>query len=141
MHLSLLADILHDEDCSCVIYSDGVVHRFRRRGVRDLYELYTHDRSILAGATIADKVVGKGAAALMAAGGVHCVYTDVISEPALELLRSAGVDITYGKCVPNIFNRAGTDLCPVEKLCNGCATAEECIPLIQQFIDQQTNPQ
>ena len=138
MDLTGLADILHKEHCSCVIFNRGNVFHFLRRGVRDLYDLLTMQPDLLAGAMIADKVIGKGAAALMVAGGVREVYADVISDPALELLTAAGIDVVYGKRVANIFNRAGTGLCPVEELCIGCATAEECIPLIQQFIDQQT---
>lgn len=138
MDLSRLADILYTEGCSCVVSNYGTVRRFHHRGVRDLYELYTHEPDALTGALVADKVIGKGAAALMAAGGVREVYTDVISTPALDLLRSAGIAVVYSECVANIFNRAGSGLCPLEKLCLDCNTPEECIPLIKQFIDQQT---
>jgi iron complex outermembrane receptor protein len=39
---------------------------------------------MLDGASIADKVIGKGAAALMIAGCIKEVYADVISEAAME---------------------------------------------------------
>ena len=37
------------------------------------------------GAAIADKVIGKGAAALMVLGGFKTVYADIISTPALVI--------------------------------------------------------
>ncbi|MDE6685296.1 MAG: DUF1893 domain-containing protein, partial [Duncaniella sp.] len=64
------------------------------------------------------------------------VYADVISHPATELLAKSGVSVTYGKCVDYIINRAGTGMCPVETLCRECATAEECLPLIERFVTE-----
>jgi len=38
--------------------------------------------------------------------------------------------------VPNIVNRAGTGTCPVEQLCAGAASAAECLPLIEGFMQK-----
>lgn len=129
-----LIETLHSEKCSCVIENDGLVYTFNKKGVKDLYFVLTHSNNILKGASVADKVIGKGAAALMILGGVKDVYADVISEPALALLRESGIDVDYSELVPNIINRAGTGICPVETLCLSCATAEECLPLIEEFL-------
>ena len=112
------------------------MEQFHERGVKDLHRLLHDDRALLNGAFIADKVVGKGAAALMVAGGVREVYTDVISRGALSLFTQSGVEVEFGLLVENIINRTGTDICPVEKLCLRCLTAEECLPLIDEFIEQ-----
>lgn len=126
---------LHEGQCSCVIYSGGSYIECHERGVKDLYRLLTTDPEVLHGSFVADKVIGKGAAAVMVAGKVGAVYTDVISRPALALLQSAGIEVDFKDCVDNIINRAGTGICPVEQLCADCATAEECIPLIGQFLE------
>ena len=125
---------LHAEGCSCVIFSRGTVTLCRERGVKDLLRLVEEEPSVLNDAIIADKVIGKGAAALMILGGVKEIYADVISCPALELFSTVAVSLDYSKCVPNIINRAGTGICPVEKLCMDCKTAEECLPLIKCFL-------
>ena len=85
---------------------------------------------------IADKVVGKGAAVLMTAGGVRWVYADVISQSALEFLLTHNIEAEYGRVVPNIINRAGTDICPVEKLCMQCDNIEDALTLIDEFIEK-----
>lgn len=126
---------LHAGDCSCVIRSGGETIVCRERGVRDLYRLLTESPAVLSGAFIADKVVGKGAAALMMLGGVAEVYTDVISRPALALFSQSDIKVAYGECVDNIINRKGDGICPVESLCMNCATAAECLPLIEKFIN------
>lgn len=133
-----LKNILHEGGWSCVIRGgDGAVRTFSQRGVADLYRLLTEEPEMLRGASVADKVVGKGVAALMALGGVAEVYADVVSTPALELLRAAGITVSFGFETPNIVNRDRTGWCPVEKLCAGADSPEECLPLIEEFINSK----
>lgn len=120
--------------CTLVVENGGEVHTFSGRGVRDLSELLEHSPQLLAGADVTDKVVGKGAAALMVLGRVGRVYALVISEAAMSLLERSGVEVTYGRLEPYIINRSGSGVCPVEELCRDCLTAEECLPLIRGFL-------
>lgn len=137
--MNLLIDILERENCSLVIRSQNREQCFWQRGVADLLHLLHDEPNVLLDAQLADKVVGKGAAALMVLGQVREVYARVISQPALRLLCDAGVVVTFGQCVEHIINRAGTDWCPVEKLCISATTAEECLPLIENFVSKLNN--
>lgn len=94
---------------------DGYVVTSGERGVYPMINMLRmgHDVS---GYSAADKVVGKAAAILFVQGGIAEVYADVISESGLELLRSHGIPVGYGKLVDKIMNRDGTDICPMEKL-------------------------
>jgi len=96
--------------------SDGNLHRFTQRGVKDLVSLVSERPEVLQGAIIADKAVGKVAAACMVVGGVRQVHADVMSEPALAMLQNHGVDAQYSQLVDHIINRTGTDWCPMERL-------------------------
>ena len=126
---------LHRGGWSCVICgAGGEVRTFSRRGVADLLGLLHGEPEFLRGAFVADKVVGKGAAALMVLGGVAELYTDVISTPARTLLEENGIAVTAAVESPNIRNRAGDGICPVESLCADCMTAVECLPLIENFV-------
>lgn len=112
-----LIDILHNEGLTLVIKSaDGNLHRFTQRGVKDLVSLVSERPEVLQGAIIADKAVGKAAAACMVVGGVRQVHADVMSEPALAMLQNHGVDAQYSQLVDHIINRTGTDWCPMERL-------------------------
>lgn len=136
MEIEDLIKILHEKGLSCVILkSNGELVYCRQRGVKDLYELLLGSPEVLDGATIADKVVGRGAAALMVLGRIKRLYTDVLSRPALDLLDQAGIKTGYGTLVDNIINRAGDDICPVEKLTSQAKSAQEALPLIKQFIE------
>lgn len=114
-------DLLFAERCSCVVRNGDTIRIFRERGVRDLWRLLHEEPELLDGAFVADKVVGKGAAALMAAGRVRELFADVVSHAALELLNGAGIPVSYTVAVPHIINRAGDGICPVERLCAGAA--------------------
>lgn len=134
-----LREILEESGCSCVIANKGEVRSFHSRGVIDLLRLLHEEPGFLDGAEIADKVVGKGAAALMALGGIREVYAVVLSKKAAGLLSQYGIAFSYGKLVDGIINRQGTGPCPVESLCSECATAEECLPLIENFVSSLNN--
>lgn len=120
--------------CSCVISNGGSVRTFTQRGVADLHALLHTEPEFLRSALIADKVIGKGAAAIMCAGKVARVHAPVISTPAMALLRNYGIHAECDTEVPYIINRAGTGQCPLEQLCHSAATAEECLPIIDKFV-------
>ena len=130
-----LIDILHDEGLTLVIKSaDGNLHRFTQRGVKDLITLVTESPEVLKGALIADKAVGKAAAACMAVGGVKQVHADVMSEPALALLQAHGVIAGYGQLVDHIINRAGDGWCPMERLSRDIGDPATIIQKIKEFF-------
>lgn len=125
---------LHEDNCSCVIANNGVKRCFFKRGVMDLYEVLVNEPDFLNGALVADKVVGKGAAALMCLGKVKKMYADIISESALSILVDNSIEVTYNKCVTNIINRDHSDLCPVEKLCMGEDDLHLLFERISKFV-------
>lgn len=128
-----LVIILRDGGHSLVVAADSI-YTFDGRGISDLYNLLTRQPELLRGSAVADKVVGKGAAALMIAGGVRRLHAVVISTSARRLLEGSDIAVTFDREVPFIINRRGDGVCPVEALCTDCTTAEECIPLIKEFI-------
>ncbi|OKZ19634.1 MAG: TonB-dependent receptor [Butyricimonas synergistica] len=135
----VLIERLDAEQCSCVIYNEGETRLFWERGVQDLYRLLKTEPDFLRGAFIADKVIGKAAAALMALGGVDEVFARVISSPARELLERSGIKVDCLSEVPHIINRTRTGWCPLETRCFRMHTAEECLQQIEDFIHTMNN--
>lgn len=93
----------------------------------------------LRGASVADKVVGKGAAALLILGGVRELFAGVVSTSALGLLKDSGIPVRFSQEVAHIVNRKGDGVCPVETLCKECTTAAQCLPLIREFVAKIKN--
>lgn len=129
-------ELLHTGNYTLIVIN-GELRTFTRRGVADLYSLLKDTPEFLQGASVADKVVGKAAAALMIIGGVKELHADVISANALRLLDKSDLHVNYAQSVPHIMNRSGNGWCPLEELCNDCRTAEECYQKISSFIDNQ----
>lgn len=127
---------LHETGCSCVV-ANGTIRMFSRRGVLDLYSLLGSEPEFLRGALVADKVVGKAAAALLLLADVKELYADLISTPALRLLQQAGARFAYGTEVPSILNREGTQSCPLETICMEFDSPQRLLPLITKFIDSR----
>lgn len=130
-----LKTFLDDDGVLGVVRSvDGEIRTFTRRGVIDLFNLLTHDSQFLCGGSMADKVIGRGAALLLVKGGISCVHARLISNGALEVLTQNGIEVSYEKLVPNIINRKGDDICPVEKLTSSTSDANEAYHLIGHFL-------
>ena len=85
-------------------------------GVFPLLDIIKNAPEVLSGACVADKIVGKAAAVLLVYAGVKEVYAKTVSSYAILVLKKAGINLVYEKKVPFIKNRAGTDICPMEKL-------------------------
>ena len=85
-------------------------------GVFPLLDIIKNAPEVLSGACVADKIVGKAAAVLFVYSGVKEVYAKTVSSYAVLVLKKAGINLVYEKKVPYIKNRAGTDICPMEKL-------------------------
>lgn len=126
--------MLHEGGHTLVVANGNVFRTFDRRGVADLYRLLREEPEFLRGAVVADKVVGKAAAALMLLGGVAELHTDIISGKAIELLHGSSLRYAYDLEVPHIINRTRDGWCPLETRCRDCRTAEECLTQIEAFI-------
>ncbi|MCQ2605950.1 MAG: DUF1893 domain-containing protein [Bacteroidales bacterium] len=121
---------------SCVIEKDNEVRTYTQKGVQDLYDLVKAQEPFLKDAKIADKVIGKGAAALIVLGGFSEAFAHTISTSAKEMLQSHGVHVTFDTEVDHIINNAKTDWCPLEKRVKDCNSAEDCFPIIEEFVQE-----
>lgn len=128
-----IVQLLHQGNYSCVIVNREI-RTFTKPGVADLFYLLKNEADFLEGAFIADKIVGNAAAALMIMGNIRKVYTDIISLSALMLLENADIEVRYERLVPFILNRDQSGWCPLEKVCYTVKTAEEILPLIENFM-------
>ena len=138
-----LTKLLTSEGHSLVVRNGSAISTYDGRGVADLHRLLHESRATLQGADVADKVVGKAAAALMIEGGVSRLHALTISRPALDLLHGSGVETTYDELADHIVNRAGNGWCPLEMRCRDCLTTKECLTQIDDFLEsmkQNNNP-
>ena len=107
--------ILLETRATFVLVKDGVSFRSEYRGVSPILEKLREPDNTMKGAYVADRVIGKAAALLLVLGEIDSLYAAVISDYAAKVLDDHGISYEYAKIVPNIINRTGTDMCPMEK--------------------------
>lgn len=130
-----LIEILRREKCSLVVKNHGIVTTYSKPGVRDLEYLLDHDPEMLHGATIADKVIGKAAAAMVVVGGVKELYAEVMSKKAIPFLEEAGIAYTCGTLVDTIKEEG--DRCQLEKITAPATTPEETVALLRTHFEEK----
>lgn len=125
---------LRDGTSNCIIQKGDEVLRFNLPGVKTLMTLLQEDPTVLQGSIVFDKVVGKGAAALMILGGVSEIYAELISQHAITLLETANIKFNYDEKVPFIENKAKSGLCPIEHISITSNEPQEIYAKIQSFL-------
>ncbi|MCX8183920.1 MAG: DUF1893 domain-containing protein [Crenarchaeota archaeon] len=129
--------MLKEQGFSLVIVKPGVfIHATKKYGVIGLVEAIENYGAELAGAAVADRIVGRAAAMLCRHVNIAEVYAQVISRKGLDALIERNVSIEYEELVPEILNRTRNDVCPFEKLAADCDNEEECFKKIRSFIDR-----
>lgn len=103
-----------EEGLSLLVLGGGgeVLYKSREEGIGPLFRAV----SALAGAVLADKIIGKAAALLAVYGRAAAVYGRVMSRPAMAVLEKYNIPFEYENEAEHIINRLGLDICPMEKL-------------------------
>lgn len=124
-------EILIEEDLALVVVKNKeVIFKSKDKGIKPIYTLATEMKTEAYGASLADRVIGKGAALLCGYIGIKEVHTDLISEGGISTLEKYKIPYTMDKSCPYIKNRDKTDYCPIEKL---SLTTEDPALLLQRI--------
>lgn len=97
-----------------VLYSNGEMKEYYQKRIYDIKDILHENEEALAGASIADKVIGKLAGSMLAVAGVKEIYTDVMSKHALPVLEKNNIKYEYKNLVEYIQNNDKTGMCPME---------------------------
>ncbi len=129
------------EDCSvAAVTPDGDVYTDCGETVRPLFRLVNEHGEKLKGAAVADRIVGKAAAALICRAGASEVFGFLMSDSAAALLAAHGIQASCAERTPFIANRRGDDLCPMEKTVADTDDLEICYERIARFIAETPQP-
>ena len=128
-----MLDMLNQNSLSLLVRNRGITTQHTQHGVNDLLDLVKTEPERLKGAVVADKIIGKAAAAIMIYAGVKAVYTNIVCTPAREMFEEAGVVISAKEEVPMILNRDRSGQCPIDSRLNDASTAEECVRILESM--------
>ena len=131
-----LIRLLRSSGCSLVLRdAQGHTTTHSQRGVRDLLALLDAPSKRLHGADVADKVVGRAAAALMVEGGVRRVWAEVLSRQAVPFFEQAGISYDAASIVEGIVRRTDDQSCPLEEITAPARTPAEAETLLRRHIE------
>ena len=126
-----MLDMLNEQGLSLLVFNHDSLTTHANRGVQDLLQLISEQPERLNGAVVADKIIGKAAAAIMATGGVREVHTNIICTPARELFEKEGIMVFATEEVPMILNRDRSSMCPIDTQIADIESIEECVAILQ----------
>lgn len=126
---------LREKDLTLAVVKHGkIIYNSKDRGVLPIYQAVTNPSIDAEGASVADKVTGKGAALLCAYGKIKELHTGTISKSAAKVLESADIEFSYDNKVEYIKNRKGDGGCPVETLSRDIENPEKVLEPIKGFL-------
>jgi hypothetical protein len=132
--LEIATEELKNSSHSLIVAKNGrIIMRKNEGGIKPLFDAVLELGDEMNHSSVADRVIGKAAAALCISGGITGVYTPVMSRAAVRLLAENGIVHSTDLMVPGIMNRDKTDLCPLEKLTSGADSWEEVLDIVREF--------
>lgn len=115
--IEIAKELLQKEDYTLIVVKSGeVLFTSKDKGIKPMYRLVKDMKERSIGASIADKVIGRGAALLSAYLGVKEIYGEVMSKEGVEVLQKSNIDYSFSTLCDYIKNRDKTGLCPIERL-------------------------
>lgn len=105
------------------------------RGVKPLLQLLESGKCYN-GYFACDKVVGSAAAYLYVLLGIREVYALTLSENARAVFEKYAIAFYYETLVPNIINRKGDGLCPMEQATLSASSPEDALRRIKNKLRQ-----
>ncbi len=136
--IELAKRILIDEECALVAVKNGeVIFKSMEKGIKPMYILATEKKDLMEDASIADKVIGRGAALLCTYLDISHVYGSLISKAGMETLEKNHILYEFGKSCDYIKNRDGTDYCPIERISMNTEEPLDFLEELRGFFKKQ----
>ena len=133
--IEIAKKILLEESLTLVVVKDGeLVFKSVDKGIKPIFTLATEMKESANGGSLADRVIGKGAAILSGYIGIKEVYTELISEGGVRTLEKYNIAYTMDKSCEYIKNREGTGYCPIEKLSMDVDEPRELLEKLKIFF-------
>ena len=109
---------------SLCLVKDGNILFSDKKGIAPMMD-FIADNTPLRGYSAADLIVGKAAAMLFAKCQIKEVFAKTLSEEGKKMLEKHNIAFEYETLTSRIINRAGTDICPMEKTVAGIDSIED----------------
>ncbi len=129
--------ILSDKGATLAIVKEGrVLFESDSSGIRGLLQAIEKLGKEMAGSSVADKVVGRAAALLLAHSSVREVYASVLSREGLKVLEENHIKIEHENLVQIILDQTGKKICPFEKFSSEIKSLDAAYEQLKNFAKE-----
>ncbi|QXM07124.1 DUF1893 domain-containing protein [Crassaminicella indica] len=136
--LDFAKDVLEKEAYTLVIVKEGkVIFSSKDKGIKPMYTAVYSIKEKLEGASVADRIIGRAAAILCKYAKIKALYTKVISDSAVSVLKNSDILFRYEEKSLYIKNRDQTGICPVEQLSQDIDNPIILIDRIKSFLEDR----
>jgi hypothetical protein len=133
----LFARFVNSSDTFRVYHRGKLIFKSKQEQLRPLLDYIDEFSPRVKGVVIFDRIVGNAAALLLKKAFCLEIYSPLGSEIAARTLSEQGIEYHFSRTVPYIMNKAGDDICPMEKLSLGKDPEEFFQHLCQSLSKRQ----
>ncbi|MBC8591326.1 ECF transporter S component [Wansuia hejianensis] len=138
--IELAKELLEKNDYTLVAVKEGeVIFSSKEKGIKPMYDVATRMRDKIKDASIADRVIGRGAALLCSDLGIKELYGKLMSKAGVEILEDNNILYSYKELCNYIKNRDGSDFCPIEKLSIDVHESAIFLERLNDFFEKQNS--
>ncbi len=132
----LFARFVNSSDTFRVYCKGKLIFKSKQEQLRPLLDYIDEFSPRVKGVVIFDRIVGNAAALLLKKAFCLEIYSPLGSEFAARTLSEQGIKYHFSRTVPHITNKAGDDICPMEKLSLG-KSSEEFFQLLCKSLSRR----
>jgi len=132
----LFARFVNSSDTFRVYHQGKLIFKSKKEQLRPLLDYIDEFSPQVQGVVIFDRIVGNAAALLLKKAFCLEIYSPLGSEFAARTLSEQGIKYHFSQTVPYIINKAGDDICPMEKLSLGKGS-EEFFQHLRRLLSQR----
>jgi len=134
--LELAKQILDGRNLALAIVKGGkILFESYSSGISGLLQAVERHKEELYGSSVADRVVGRAAALLLACSQVKEVYAFTLGNEGLKVLKENNIPFEYDGLVPKILDGDRKDICPFERFSSTIRSLDEAYERLKAFAE------
>ena len=138
--VELAKELLDNNGASLVIVKEGQpLFKSAKNGIYGLLQAIEKLRNEIFGSSVADRVVGRAAALLLANSQVNEVYAPVLSIEGRKVLEMNNIKVEHLNLVQKILDRTGKNICPFEKFSYNIKSLDQAYEQLKKFAQNFKN--
>jgi hypothetical protein len=138
--VELAKELLSSKGTSLVIVKEGkTLFESGSSGIYGLLQAIEKLKKKMSGSSVADRVVGRAAALLLAYSHVNEVYAPILSKEGQKVLEENGIKVEYLNLVQKILDQMGKNICPFERFSSEIMSPNEAYKQLRNFAENFRN--